>query len=77
MVFYKYHIGLLSDDELMLTKDDLSIFRPTKHNGFAEHESYERETYESAQMIGENGHDCDEIYPECDNSILNKFSYLV
>lgn len=54
-----------------------SFFRPTKHNGFAVHESYEREMYETAQTIGEHGHDCDEIYPECENSILNKFSYLL
>lgn len=52
-------------------------FRPTTHNSFAKHENYERETYEAAQKIGENGHDCDEIYPECKNSILSTFSYLL
>lgn len=51
--------------------------RPTKHNGFAEFEEYERQVYETAQKIGENGHDCDEIYPECGNSILNHFSNLL
>lgn len=54
----------------------MSFFRPTKHNGFAEHEMYKRQAYETAQHIGESGHDCDEIYPECEHSILNHFSKL-
>lgn len=58
-------------------KTKWNIFRPTKHSGFAEHENYERQTYETAQKIGENGHDCDEIYPECEKSILSTFSYLL
>lgn len=55
----------------------LSNSRPTEHNGFANHETYERDIYETAQKIGESGHDCDEVYSECENSILNKFSYLM
>ncbi|XP_055315391.1 uncharacterized protein LOC129575584 [Sitodiplosis mosellana] len=66
------------DDEEHLLMDIVNfVFTPTEHNGFAEHETYERQKYETAQKIGENGHDCDAIYPECENSILNKFSYLL
>lgn len=52
------------------------IYSPTTHNGFAQHENHEREKYETAERIGENGHDCDAIYADCENSILNKFSYV-
>lgn len=54
----------------------IDIDRPTQHKGFASHESYEQAKYEAAQSIGENGHDCDDIYPECENSMLQNFSYL-
>lgn len=54
----------------------LWIFRPSEHNGFASHESYEREKYKAAEVIGEHGHDCDEIYSECESSFLDRFSYL-
>lgn len=52
------------------------FWSPTEHNGFAESEHYERQVYETAQNIGEDGHDCDEIYAECRDSILSRFSNL-
>lgn len=56
--------------------DIIHLYSPTAHKGFAQNENHEREKYETAQQIGENGHDCDVIYADCENSILNKFSYL-
>lgn len=49
---------------------------PSQHNGFAPHETYERQKYEAAEKIGEHGDDCDQIYSECENSFLEQISYL-
>ncbi|XP_031636176.1 uncharacterized protein LOC116349062 [Contarinia nasturtii] len=66
------------DDEEHLLMDVINfVLTPSNHNGFAEHEKHERQKYETAQKIGENGHDCDVIYSECENSILNNFSHLL
>lgn len=54
----------------------IPIFSPTVHQGFASNEEYQREKYEVAQQIGENGFDCDSIYSECENSFLTQISFL-
>ncbi|XP_037942799.1 uncharacterized protein LOC119675665 [Teleopsis dalmanni] len=67
------------DDEHQNIVTDIVTFflTPSLHQGFDTSEQIYREAYETAEMSGFLGEDCNKIYADCTMDLLNSFSKVL